>query len=32
MTAVKAISNGVDARLIKAKHREIAIRYRNGKE
>jgi hypothetical protein len=32
MTAVKPISNGVDARLIKAKHREIAIRYRNGKE
>jgi hypothetical protein len=32
MTAVKAISNGVDARLIKAKHREIAIRYRNGKK
>jgi hypothetical protein len=31
-TAVKAISNGVDARLIKAKRREIAIRYRNGKE
>jgi hypothetical protein len=32
MTAVKAISSGADARLKKAKHREIAIRYRNGKE
>jgi hypothetical protein len=32
MTAVKAISNGAAAKLIKAKHREIAIRYRNGKK
>jgi hypothetical protein len=28
--AVKPIANGVDARLIKAKHHEIAIRYRQG--
>jgi hypothetical protein len=32
MTAVKATSNGAAARLIRAKHREIAIRYRNGKK
>jgi hypothetical protein len=32
MTAVKGIANGADARLKKAKHHEIAIRYRNGKE
>jgi hypothetical protein len=31
MTVVKSISNGVAARLIKAKHREIAIRYRNSR-
>jgi hypothetical protein len=32
MTAAKLNSNGVDARLIKAKHHEIAIRYRQGKK
>jgi hypothetical protein len=32
MTAVKPIANGVDARLTRAKHREIAIRYRQGKK
>jgi hypothetical protein len=31
MTAVKPMPNGAAARLIKAKHREIAIRYRQGK-
>jgi hypothetical protein len=33
MTAARLRSGGVlDARLVKAKHREIAVRYRNGKK
>lgn len=32
MTAARLIPNGAEARLIKAKHREIAIRYRQGKK